>query len=69
MNQLQAINHDVYFDRNRFPKYGQGEIDFLKDQVNTSSKGRVRICFHSSEEDRLNEMLIVFRKEIGRAHV
>jgi cupin fold WbuC family metalloprotein len=60
MTKMTRINGDVYITAEQFPSAGREEIKLLADNVGGSSRGRIRLCMHKSNEDRMHEMLIAF---------
>lgn len=57
---MKSLNQDVYVADEPFPSVGARELDFLKSKVHETSRGRVRLCTHKTNEDRLHEMFIGF---------
>jgi cupin fold WbuC family metalloprotein len=43
-----------------FPSVGLAQIETLKGEVDKSARGRVRLCTHKTNEDRMHEMFIAF---------
>ena len=60
---MKSVGTDVYIADEAFPNVGRGELDFLKSKIHESSRGRVRLCTHKSNEDKLHEMFIGFTDE------
>lgn len=56
----------VYVARDRPAAWGDEEVEFLRRKLVEQMLPRVRICFHRSSDDLLQEMLILFA---GRAYV
>lgn len=57
---MSKIGPDVYVTGEDFPSVGRPEIEYLNGLVNTSARGRVRLCTHKVNEDRQHEMFIAF---------
>lgn len=55
---LQQLSQEIYLAPGPINTIGRAEIDFLKGIVAGSAKGRVRICTHQANEDKLHEMFI-----------
>jgi len=55
-----SINSDVYVSSDQFPNVGRGQVDLLRQKVSETSRGRIRLCAHKSNEERLHEMFIIF---------
>src|SRR2546421_11024267 len=60
MNKTKTIGKDVYQTDEPFPSVGLPQIESLKSEVNQSARGRVRLCTHKTNEDRMHEMFIAF---------
>ena len=60
MLKMQSAGTDVYITDEAFPNVGRGELDFLTSKIHESSRGRVRLCTHKANEDKLHEMFIGF---------
>ena len=59
MVKLRKQNEEIFIAEEPIVRIGDGEIDFLKRQAQASPRRRARICAHKSNEDALQEMLIV----------
>lgn len=57
---MNKVSNEVYTTDEQFPSVGTQEINFLEKEVSNSEKGRVRLCVHKSNEDRMHEMFISF---------
>jgi len=60
MQPMNKINNDVYVASAQFPSVGAAEIEFLKEELPNSSRGRTRLCLHKENDDRMHEMFITF---------
>jgi cupin fold WbuC family metalloprotein len=60
MQPMNKLNNDVYVASAQFPSVGAGEIEFLKEELPNSSRGRTRLCLHKENSDRMHEMFISF---------
>lgn len=52
---------EVYYVTDAFPTVGQSDVEFLKMRALENPRLRCRLCLHPSVEDRLHDMIIVFR--------
>jgi len=57
---MKAASADVYIVDEPFPNVGRQELEFLKSRIHESTRGRVRLCAHKSNNDELHEMFIAF---------
>ena len=57
---IVAEEGGVFVDRNPYSTVGQAEIEFLKDRLVDSPRGRTRLCTHKKPDDRVHEMFISF---------
>lgn len=53
---------DVFVSGEQIGKFGQAELNFLRDVLSQSPRRRARVCMHKSNEDRFHEMFITFFK-------
>lgn len=53
-------NEEVYYSTDRFPVVGAGDIAFLKARALENQRVRSRICLHSTPDDPLHDMVLVF---------
>jgi cupin fold WbuC family metalloprotein len=60
MSEMKKISNDVYVTGETYPSVGTSEIDFLEGAISGSTRGRVRLCMHKHNEDRMHEMFISF---------
>jgi cupin fold WbuC family metalloprotein len=60
MTKSRMIGTDVYVTEETFPSVHRSDIEFLNAAVPKSSRGRVRLCTHKVNEDRMHEMFIAF---------
>lgn len=60
MSKMRIISSDVRVTDEMFPSVGRLEIQALRKEVPASSRGRVRLCTHKVNEDRMHEMFISF---------
>src|SRR5262245_6853724 len=60
MTKSRMIGPDVYVTEEPFPSVHRSDIDFLTSAVPKSARGRVRLCTHKVNEDRMHEMFIAF---------
>ncbi len=60
MTKTRIIGPDVYVTEETFPSVHRSDIEFLNSAVPKSSRGRVRLCAHKVNEDRMHEMFIAF---------
>lgn len=63
MIRMQKKSAEVYFAAGPIPRVAQSEIEFLKQKLQDSSRGRVRLCAHPGNEDLLHEMFIVMSRD------
>lgn len=67
--KLKKASPEVYWAEGAVFSIGETEINFLKDQLAESPRGRVRINVHSSAQDKLHEMFIAIdRQSYVRPH-
>ena len=57
--RLKEINSEVFAAGEPIVKVGPREIEFLRQKVALSPRGRVRLCAHPGNGDLLHEMIIV----------
>ena len=64
MNEFKYVQKGdgVYYVEEEVAAVESAHIDFLKEAVERTEKGRARLCLHSGEDDALHEMLIVLRQ-------
>ena len=60
MSKMKPVNSDVFVTEEIVPRVGRQDIEFLRKGIPASSCGRVRLCSHKLNEDRLHEMFISF---------
>lgn len=60
---LEKVNEEVFVTPGDVIHISQREVDFVKKQALTNSRGRARICMHANSEEKLHEMLIAIRKD------
>jgi cupin fold WbuC family metalloprotein len=60
MSTMEARNTDVFVSTEKYPSVGRSQIELLRDNVHETSRGRIRLCVHKTNEERLHEMFIVF---------
>ncbi len=60
MLNAKATGNGVFITTETFPSIGQRDVDFLKEIVRESPRGRARICTHKTGDDRMHEMIIAF---------
>lgn len=60
MLSMSKINNEVYVANTSCPSIGYKEINFLQNELPNSQKGRVRLCVHRSNSERMHEMFIAF---------
>ncbi len=60
MLNMKPVSKEVYVTDEEFPSAGRQHIQFLKDGVKDTPRGRLRLCEHKTNEDRMHEMFIVF---------
>lgn len=56
----KLVSKEVYVTEEEFPSVGRRQIEFLKEGVKDSPRGRLRLCAHKTNENRMHEMFIVF---------
>lgn len=56
---LHEIGEDVFACMPGTPRFGRGDLQFLKARAASSRRGRARICAHANPADAVQEMLIV----------
>src|SRR2546423_1879611 len=64
--RMKTIGKDVYVTDEVFPGVGRAQIDSLKQDLNASARGRVRLCIHKNSDEPIHEMFIAFT---GRNYV
>src|SRR5207237_5887111 len=57
------ITPEVFIADSEIVRVSQEDIEFLKQKVKTSPRGRVRLCAHPGNTDLLHEMFIVLCEE------
>lgn len=62
MIRMQKKSAEVYLAAGQIPRVARSEIEFLKQKLQDSSRGRVRLCAHPGNEDLLHEMFIVMSR-------
>lgn len=60
-SELTRFDAKVWYAAESWPRLGQHEEDFLKNELALQQIDRCRICTHHSNEDRLRQMLMAFR--------
>lgn len=60
---LEKINDEVFQLSGNIVSVGKKEVEFVKQQALSNSRGRARICMHANSQDDLHEMLIAISKE------
>ena len=60
---LKRINDEVFIATDEIVRFDRDAIRFLKEQAQTSARGRSRICAHKHPENSLHEMLIAISFE------
>ena len=60
MLKAKAMGHGVYVATAAVPSVGRSDIEYLSGDVRNSPRGRVRLCTHKANEDRMHEMFIAF---------
>lgn len=58
----QRESAEVYYAAGRIPTVGERDIEFLKARALENPRQRCRLCLHSSLQDPLHEMIIVFHE-------
>ena len=59
-DKYQKINDQVFASKTNISSFLSKDHLFLNDQMNTHSLDRVRICSHTSPNEHLHEMLMMF---------
>lgn len=63
MNEkFRSVNPEVLYSDAAITTVDQSEIDLLKQLSSNNPRKRIRLCAHSSPDDRLHEMLIVHER-------
>ncbi len=57
--RLKEISPEVFAADMPIVRLSRSEIEFLKERVKTTPRGRIRLCAHPDNEDPLHEMFIV----------
>ena len=57
---MKKVSNEVYVTEETFPSVGTSEIAFLEGAISGSARGRVRVCMHKHNGDRMHEMFISF---------
>lgn len=60
MIQMKRISEEVYFADQPIVYLGPDDIDFLRNNVETTIRQRTRLCTHKGPEDGLHEMFVVY---------
>jgi len=60
--RVKAQSPEVLVSDEVVGKFGLRERDLLRDALQKTSRGRVRICMHQQPDERLHEMFIMFAK-------
>jgi cupin fold WbuC family metalloprotein len=60
MTKTSMITPDVFVTEERYPSVGREDVDRLQAALPGSSRGRVRLCAHKDNADRMHEMFIAF---------
>jgi cupin fold WbuC family metalloprotein len=69
MIPMTQRNPEVYVADQPVVSVSREEVDFLKERLPCTQRGRIRLCVHRSGEDPLHEMLIVLaRRTYIRPH-
>lgn len=58
--KAKAISSDVYVAEERYPSVGRQQIELMRQGLPGTTRGRIRLCAHKSNEERLHEMFIAF---------
>lgn len=57
------INKEVYYLPGPLVQAGDEELEFLKRNVKSTGRKRIRLCAHRGESDRVHQMLILLERE------
>src|SRR5436190_22735553 len=60
MLNMKSVSKEVYVTEEEYPSVGRQHIKSLQSGVNDTPRGRLRLCAHKGNEDRMHEMFIVF---------
>ena len=60
MIQMKRISEEVYFADQAIVHVGPDDINFLRNNVETTVRQRTRLCAHKGPEDGLHEMFVVY---------
>src|SRR5215470_5415673 len=60
MIQMKRISEEVYFADQAIVHVGPEDINFLRNNVETTVRQRTRLCAHKGPEDGLHEMFVVY---------
>lgn len=61
--KVKEMNNAVFVADASLVKVGKREMEFLKDRVDQTALGRIRLCAHRDIGDKLQEMFIVLSQE------
>lgn len=62
MNEMKKQNSDVYVADSQFVAAAKSDMDFFIEHVDETTRGRMRLCAHKDEGDRLQEMFIALSR-------
>lgn len=57
---MKFITKEVYVTEEEYPSVGKQHIQRLRSEVANTPRGRLRLCGHKTNDDRMHEMFIVF---------
>lgn len=60
MSKIKKLSNEVYVTEERYPSVGVAEVAFLEGAISGTARGRVRLCMHKDNDDRMHEMFISF---------
>src|SRR2546425_9743818 len=60
MFNMKRASSELYVTEAEYPSVGREHIVFLREGVKDTPRGRLRLCAHKTNEDRMHEMFIVF---------
>lgn len=57
---MKFVTKEVYVAEEEYPSVGKQHIQRLRSEVTSTPRGRLRLCAHKTNDDRMHEMFIVF---------
>lgn len=63
MSKMKVTGPSIYVTDETIPSVGREDVKFLENGLPESPRGRVRLCMHKTNADRMHEMFIAFTGE------